>query len=75
MGVEPDDHYSTLGSIHASELEELMKDIKVDAATLKLGLKAKIRNTLRVGRTLARMKEFPPPSSAAPGVNISSQPF
>ena len=51
LGIEPDDHYSTLGSIHASELEDLLKEIKVDGVPIKLGVKAKIRNTLRVGRT------------------------
>ena len=75
LGIETDDHYSTLGSIHPGELEDMMKDVKANGVPIKLGVKTKIRNTLRVGRTLAGMKELPPPSFASPGVSLSSQPF
>ena len=60
LGLQPDDHYSTLGSIRSEELEEAMNDMRIDGKPPKIGLKAKIRNTLRVGRTLAGMKELPP---------------
>ena len=76
IGLQADSHYSVAGDVGKSELDEVLNQVRVEGAPLKVGSKAAIRLAFRISRALAGIAEPPPaaPTSAGPQSSSSTTP-
>ena len=67
LGIGADDHWGVMAGFQLDELNDLMSTMKYKGETLKLGVKAKLRDVYKAGRYLSGvMDDVPQPVSSSP---------
>ena len=67
LGVGADDHWGVMAGFSIDELNELLSTMKFKGESLRLGVKAKLRNVFKAGRYLSGVADdIPQPVTAPP---------